>query len=648
MAESPTLVLNVNDDAATRYLMSNILKRGGYEVIEASNGTDALELVSRRRPTLVLLDVKLPDVSGLEVCRRIKADPALSTTLVVQTSATFASSARKIEGLESGADAYLAQPIEALELLATVKAMLRTQRAEEEQKRSARKLQRTFNAISDALLLLTPGGKIDQVNDATLALLEREGESLVGQNAADVLSGLVGPEIVGDLVHGSQAGRREHEFSSGERYFRLSFDPVKLNGGPLEGTVLILSDLTDRRRLEEQQRARAEELAESGRRKDEFLAMLAHELRNPLNAIGAASSMIGRAAQKDEKLLRLQSIISRQVQNLARMVDDLLEVSRISRGQLQLRRQPLDLTGVLRQAVQGVQGSLEGRKQSLSLSVPDEPVIVDADDLRLEQVVLNLLANASKYSEPGSTISVYLERSSNGTVVLRVRDQGIGIPSEQLEKIFEPFVQVDQSLSRTLGGLGIGLSMVKSLVELHGGRVRARSTGVGRGSEFVVELPAYESDPRPSPAPISDTEQREKLLEPLSVLVVEDNNDTREVLLEWLELMGHSVRGASDGRQGLELALSLKPDVALVDIGLPAVDGYEVAKNLRASEIGEDVYLVAVSGYGRPEDRARALDAGFDAYVVKPVDEEALRRALGGRGVAGNRAARRTPDAHVA
>jgi signal transduction histidine kinase len=643
MAESPTLVLNVNDDAATRYLMSNILKRGGYEVIEASNGTDALELVAHRRPALVLLDVKLPDVSGLEVCRRIKADPALSTTLVVQTSATFASSARKIEGLESGADAYLAQPIESLELLATVKAMLRTQRAEEELKRSGRKLQRTFNAISDALLLLTPEGKIDQVNDAALALLGRDAESLVGQGSAQALSGLVAPEIVSELLHGSQAGRCEHEFSSGNRYFRISADPVKLNGNPIEGTVLILSDVSDRRRLVEQQRARAEELAEAGRRKDEFLAMLAHELRNPLNAIGAASSMIGRGAQRDEKQLRLQSIISRQVQNLARMVDDLLEVSRINRGQLQLRRQPLDLTGVLRQAVQGIQGSLEGRKQTLSLHLPDEPVMVDADDLRLEQVILNLLANASKYSEPGSTISVDLERSPAGTVVFRVRDQGIGIPTEQLEKIFEPFVQVDQSLSRTLGGLGIGLSMVKSLVELHGGTVTARSTGVGCGSEFVVELPCYESEAEPAPSFDSHTENREKLLEPLRVLVVEDNNDTREVLLEWLELMGHSVRGASDGQQGLELAISLKPDVALVDIGLPAVDGYEVAKNLRASEGGGEVYLVAVSGYGRPEDRARALDAGFDAYVVKPVDEESLRRALSGRADMG-----RAPSAHVA
>jgi PAS domain S-box-containing protein len=644
MAESPTLVLNVNDDAATRYLMSNILKRGGYEVLEASNGTDALELVSHRRPVLVLLDVKLPDVSGLEVCRKIKADPALSTTLVVQTSATFSSSARKIEGLESGADAYLAQPIEALELLATVKAMLRTRRAEEEQKRSARKLQRTFNAISDALLLLTPEGKIDQVNDATLGLLGRDAESLVGQGAAEALASLVAPEVVSELVHGSQSGRREHECYSGERYFRISADPVKLNGGPVEGTVLILSDLSDRRRLEEQQRVRAEELAEAGRRKDEFLAMLAHELRNPLNAIGAASSMIGRAAQRDEKQLRLQTIISRQVQNLARMVDDLLEVSRITRGQLQLRRQPLDLTGVLRQAAQGIQGALESRKQTLSLSVPDEPLMVDADDLRLEQVILNLLANASKYSEPGSTISVELERSPAGAAVLRVRDQGIGIPREQLEKIFEPFVQVDQSLSRTLGGLGIGLSMVKSLVELHGGKVRARSTGIGRGSEFVVELPSFESELGEVASFDSHTANREKLLEPLRVLVVEDNNDTREVLLEWLELMGHSVSGASDGRQGLELALSLKPDVALVDIGLPAVDGYEVAKNLRAAEGGDEVYLVAVSGYGRPEDRARALDAGFDAYVVKPVDEEALRRALGGR----SDAAGRTQNAHVA
>lgn len=625
-----TVVLNVNDDAATRYLMTKSLKKGGYTVIEAPNGKAALELAFGQRVDLILLDVKLPDMSGLDVCKRLKADPRTKNVLVIQTSAAFASTDRRIEGLESGADAYLAQPIEPLELLATIRAMFRTRRAEEGEQRASRKLQRTFDAIVDALLLVDCEGRIEHVNPAAAALLGRSREALREKDAAQALSFYVPPDQIRGLLGRADGGRQEMEARIGERCYRVSADPVRNGGVGPECYVLILSDISDRKRLEEEQRTRAEDLHEASKRKDEFLGMLAHELRNPLNAISAASAALGRTAS-DERHVRLHTVINRQVSNLARLVDDLLEVSRITRGKLQLRRRPVDFVKVVREAIHAGQGIIESRNQSLVLEGPETPIWVDGDDLRLEQVVLNLLSNASKYSQPGSRISIVVSRHDDGAsyAQLSVRDAGIGLPPDMLSCVFEPFVQVDQSLSRSLGGLGIGLTMVRNLAELHGGTASARSEGLGKGSTFYVRLPVMDREPdaeemRPTPSqPLPVTPGSA-----LKVLVVEDNLDTLELVREWIETLGHNVQTASDGRTGLNAALASKPDVALVDVGLPEVDGYEFAKSLRAADPGKDVHLVAITGYGRPEDRARALDAGFDAYVVKPVDEDVLRRIL--------------------
>lgn len=625
-----TVVLNVNDDAATRYLMTKILKRGGYSVLEAPNGESALSIAFGQHVDLMLLDVKLPDLSGLEVCQRIKADPRTKNLLVIQTSATFASTDRRIAGLDSGADAYLAQPVEPLELLATIRAMFRTRTAEEGEQRASRKLQRTFDAIMDALLLVDPEGRIEHANPAAASLLGRPRDSLHGKDAAQALSFFIAPDEIGSLLQRAQGGRREMGARVGERFYRVSADPVKNGGSRPDGVVLILADISDRKRLEEEQRIRAEELQEAGRRKDEFLGMLAHELRNPLNAISAANAALGRTST-DNRHVRLHTVINRQVGNLARLVDDLLEVSRITRGKLHLRKRPVDFAKVVRQAVHAGQTIIETRNQSLTLEGPETPIWIDGDDLRLEQVILNLINNASKYSEPGSLISVVVSRHDDGTsyAELAVKDHGIGLAPEMLSRVFEPFVQVDQSLSRSLGGLGIGLTMVRNLAELHGGSASAKSAGLGKGATFYVRLPALAYEP--------DAEAVRPTLEQLppvtpesalKVLVVEDNLDTLELVREWIETLGHNVQTAADGRTGLNAALASKPDVALVDVGLPEVDGYEFAKTLRAADPGKEVHLVAITGYGRPEDRARALDAGFDAYVVKPVDEEVLRRIL--------------------
>ncbi|HEU4538675.1 MAG TPA: hybrid sensor histidine kinase/response regulator, partial [Polyangiaceae bacterium] len=450
---------------------------------------------------------------------------------------------------------------------------------------------------------------------------------------------LVPTSTLETLLEAARRRRREIEVGSGGRWYRLSGDPMSDGAGAEGHAVLVLVDITERKRLEEEHRARADELAEAGRRKDEFLAMLAHELRNPLNAISAANALQDKAGAQDANNVRLRSVVSRQTRNLARMVDDLLDVSRITRGQIQFRKGVVDLAQVVQQAAQGAAQLLETRRHPLSLKLPDAPVALHGDDLRLEQAVSNLLANAAKYSEPGSPIELSLEVAGEGpsrAAVLRVRDGGIGIPEGMHEAIFDMFVQADQPLARTLGGLGIGLTMVRTIVQSHGGTVVARSAGLGRGSEFVVRLPApaqYDAAPTSTPAPVLDGKAG-----PYRVLVVEDNEDARELVLAWLEAGGHTAQGAADGQAGLELAVATRPDVALVDIGLPVLDGYEVAKSLRAAQGGDSVYLVAVTGYGRPEDKARALDAGFDAYIVKPLDKNALARALDPKLVARRRA----------
>lgn len=618
-------ILNVNDDAATRYLYTQVLRRAGFEVREATTGDEALRSLRERRPDLVLLDVKLPDVSGLDVCRQIKATPSTATVLVVQTSATFASSDRRVQGLDSGADAYLASPLEAGELVATVRALLRMRRAEDEERRTARKLAKTFDAITDPVLIVDDSGIVRQCNEAALRMLQEDGVLPVGRSGEEALRRfLTAKDLRAMLAGARQGGRREREVSLETRWFRLSADPIRTEAGATEGCVLLLTDVTARKALEEEHRARAEELALEAQRKDEFLAMLAHELRNPLNAIAAANALLDRRGSPDAGAARLRSVISRQTGHLARMIDDLLEVSRITRGKIRLCKRPVDLVAIVREAAQGSQSIVEARSQHLVLTLPPHATIVDGDDLRLEQVVLNLVANAAKYSEPGTTIRVSLALDGARCARLSVADEGVGIPEDMLTQVFEPFVQVDQTLARSLGGLGIGLTMVKSLVELHGGRVEAKSGGIGTGTELVVVLPLAPEDASVAPR----AEKAAPSSGPLNVLVVEDDADTRELLQTWLELSGHSVRSALDGREGLELLLATKPDIAFVDIGLPELDGFEVAEHVRATTDGRAVHLVAVTGYGRPEDRARARDAGFDDYIVKPLDHASLERVL--------------------
>jgi PAS domain S-box-containing protein len=384
-------------------------------------------------------------------------------------------------------------------------------------------------------------------------------------------------------------------------------------------------DITEQKRLEEELRRRAEELIGADRRKDQFLAMLAHELRNPLAPIRNAVELMRQVETLDPSFQPSREMVERQVKHLARLVDDLLDVSRITQGSIRLRKEVLDLGTIVQRAVEGTRPIIESRAHTLSVQLPTEPVRLEADPTRLEQVISNLLNNAAKYTMPGGHVWVTASREGEEAVV-RVRDSGIGVPPDVLERVFEPFVQSDGSLARTDGGLGVGLTLVRSLVEMHGGRVEAASPGLGQGSEFVLRFPA----PLGSEAALPAEPAPAMIARGLRVLVVEDNIDAAESLATLLRLWNHDVNVVHDGCMALEAAREQQPEVVLLDIGLPGLDGYQVARRLR-DEIGLDhALLVAMTGYGQPEDRRRSQEAGIQYHFVKPVEPLVLRNLLAG------------------
>jgi signal transduction histidine kinase len=376
------------------------------------------------------------------------------------------------------------------------------------------------------------------------------------------------------------------------------------------------------------ERERAEEaLREADRHRTHFLAMLAHELRNPLAPIRNAVEILRRAGGDEQKVRSVTEMMQRQVGQMVRLVDDLLDVSRISRDKINLRKEPIELASVVHHAVEAARPDCESRDQKLTVTLPPQPTYLNGDPIRLAQVVGNLLSNASKFTEKGGRIQLTVERVGKEAVI-RVRDTGLGIAAEQLLRIFEIFTQVDTSLERSRDGLGIGLTLVKTLVEMHGGTVEARSAGIGQGSEFVVRLPVLS---RPLP-PLPPEPSNVKPVAPVQrrILVVDDNPDAAESLAMLLKLSDHEVHIAQDGLEAVEVAAKLQPDVILLDIGLPRLNGYDAARRIREQQRDKGLVLVALSGWGQAEDRRRSEEAGFDAHLVKPVDLGALSNLLVG------------------
>jgi PAS domain S-box-containing protein len=407
--------------------------------------------------------------------------------------------------------------------------------------------------------------------------------------------------------------------------------PIEVGLNPLlvHGEKLVLAsviDITERRRTEAERAqllARSEsarlEAETANRAKDDFLAMLGHELRNPLAAIRTAMHILDAVSVDDARAVRSRGVIARQLHHLTQLVDDLLDVARLTSGKIVLTYQPLNLAHLVRETVDAMGADRRAADRILKLAAED--VWVEGDETRLRQIASNLVSNAVKYTPPGGTIVVEVQRE-RGAALLTVADTGAGIPASLLSHVFEPFRQGERTLDRSQGGLGIGLTVVKRLVEAHAGTVSVTSDGPGRGSTFTVRLPCVS----PRESAVSPPRPRVVASEPRRVLVVEDNGDAREMLKALVELGGHIVQAAEDGVRALEVAQSWKPDVALVDIGLPGIDGYEVARRLGAC--ADRPRLIAITGYGQQADRQRAAEAGFDAHFVKPVDPAALMSAL--------------------
>jgi signal transduction histidine kinase len=382
------------------------------------------------------------------------------------------------------------------------------------------------------------------------------------------------------------------------------------------------------RRLKDELRERLHEL-NAARRTDEerkhFLAMLAHELRSPLAALAGAVKVLRARRVGNGDVLATQAlrVAERQIAHQTRMLEDLLVASRVVLGKILLRREVLELTDVVRQATESVSDDVRTRAQDLQLSLPSEPMWVEADETRLDQIFTNLLGNAVKFTGPGGRIAVAVENEGDAAVI-RVCDDGIGMEPEVLDKVFDLFTQADTSASRAAGGLGIGLSLARHLVEMHGGTIAARSMGRGHGSEFEVRLPRAVGRPSATPAVPSPESSPPS---PRKILVVDDNRDAREMLRALLELHGHRVETASDGRQAVKLAVERLPDVALIDIGLPGMDGYEVARQIR-HRVGPAIRLMALTGYGDEEAQRLTREAGFSQHFVKPVDVDRLARLI--------------------
>ncbi|HEX6213880.1 MAG TPA: ATP-binding protein, partial [Vicinamibacterales bacterium] len=369
-------------------------------------------------------------------------------------------------------------------------------------------------------------------------------------------------------------------------------------------------------------------LRDADRRKDEFLATLAHELRNPLAPIRSAVAVLQSLGVADDDRLEAQLIIARQVSHMARLIDDLLDVSRITAGKLPLKRRPLRLSEVLNLAIGTVRPHLDERRHRLSMSLPSEPIVVDADEARLSQVFANLLHNACKYTEHGGEIMLTVALPNESEVEVAVRDNGIGIPPEFVPRLFQKFSQVAPALERSQGGLGLGLALVHGIVALHDGCVEARSAGEGRGSEFIVRLPVAAIGADTSPPPPSAVDETPRRLVSRRVLVVDDNQDSAESLALLLRLSGHLVQTAHDGEAALEAADRFQPDAILLDLGMPRLNGYEVCERIRLRPWGQGVLLVAQTGWGQAQDRARTLAAGFDAHLTKPIDPAVVQEML--------------------
>jgi PAS domain S-box-containing protein len=630
MTANSTLILNVDDNDGARYAKTRILQGAGFQVLEATNGADALDLVKRESPALVLLDVKLPDINGIEVCRRIKSDPETNCVLVLQTSAALTGRDDKIRGLEGGADNYLAAPIEADELIANVNALLRMRQTQDELRDSEERFRQLTENIEDVFWMFSvPQRALVYVSPAYAQIWGRSCESLRNNHGSwlGALHPDDRPRIQARWDALDVAPHYDEEYRvllpTGElRWVRDRLFAVRNSRGETYRVARVTSDISPRKEMEALLHA-------ADNNKNQFLATLAHELRNPLSPIRNAAALLGAGGEVGaERQAHAREVITRQVDHLAHLVDDLLDVARISEGKISLRREEVDLGGVLGQAIETAAPLINARGHQLEVRLPEEQVWVEGDPVRLAQSMGNLLHNAAKFTPRGGRITVTGTVSAD-KVRVAVHDTGIGIAEDNLPRIFGMFTQAAVPPDHAPEGLGIGLSLVSRLLEMHGGHLTAESPGIGLGSTFTVELPVLRKTAANVPGQPA-AQPGVQAAGGLRVLLVDDNIDAMEMMGFLLHEMGHDAVTTHDASNIVPLALRHRPQVIVLDIGLPNVDGYELARMIKRHPELSHTRLVAHTGYGSPEDRKKAREAGFDAHLVKPAELADLEKALRG------------------
>jgi len=672
-------ILIVDDLAEKLLVFTTVLENLGHEIVCAHSGAEALKAILQKEFAAILLDVNMPDIDGFETAALIrKYKRSANTPIIFVTS--YADELQTIRGYSLGAVDYILSPIVPEILRSKVKVFVDLHLAQRRLRRrvaervalaaaeGARKVaeentQRS-NFLSHASRLLTATLDPEIAARRLMELLVPE----FGVRAAVALCDADGePDVVFEC-ESSPAGRLrmrrraagelgEGELASWREGLVAETTAVAKRGGPLRlplvtaarvvGALVlwtegadpaIVPELAERsavalenarlyRSLQleiEERRGIESRLQESNRRKDEFLAMLSHELRNPLAPIRTAVEVIRQVAPDDPRVTWGMDITRRQIDQLTRLVEDLLDVARINQGKIALQLDALDLREVVEHAVETALPFIRARRHQLTKTLPDSPVMLRGDFARLSQVVANLLNNAAKYTEEGGTIDVTLATTAEAKAVVTVTDNGIGIDADLLPNVFELFEQGKQSLDRAQGGLGVGLTLVQRLVEMHNGNVEATSAGVGAGAQFRVTMPCLvEVGERPAQVAVQPPPRRA-----CRILVVDDNQDAAQATAVLLELAGHEVKAVGDGHDALASAPVFAPHVVLLDIGLPRLDGYAVARELRTLDETSSACLIALTGYGQPADRGRAMEAGFDHHLTKPADPDELLRVI--------------------
>ena len=626
-------LLVVDDSRDMRRFLEGLLQ-DTWEIQSAGDGEEALAALSSGQFDVVLTDVMMPRLDGFGLLRAIRSSPALSSLSVVMLSAS-AEEAVRIEGLDAGADDYLVKPFPPRELRARLNTQLELSRARRHRVAERDRLHELLSRIPALVSFLSGPELVFQfAHPGTVRRLG--GRALLGKPLLEAVPEYrdeAYPGILrGVLATGESFSATEMTDPFEQRYWNVVYQPVRSPSGEVDGVMTFDLDVTEqvlsRQKLEHQSAVLQEALgraSEADQRKNEFLATVAHELRSPLVPVMNSLEILKREDADRTMHTRARAMIERQVHQMKRLVDDLLDVSQNARSQVDFHRTSVDLGVLLEQAVEAARPAMEARGQVLALSPVSPNVWVDGDAGRLTQVFSNLLTNACKYTDGGGQITVAMELQGSD-VVVTVSDSGVGIHPGLLERIFERYVQVNPSGEPSRGGMGIGLSLARQMVELHGGTVTADSQGAGRGSRFTVRLPLHSGLPivsAPDPAP--------ELVTPAGarrVLLVDDNRDSVESLALLLALSGYETEMAHDGIEAVRVATAWRPDVVLLDIGLPRMSGYDVCRAIRTQPWGRDLPVIALTGWGQDETRRLTYDAGFTAHLIKPVDFPKLRRIL--------------------